>query len=249
VGRRREIGCGDARPIGQSLKESTFAQPATAKNLIKGPSNCQKAIGWLRILRSGFGDEAEGFGAVIGVVAEGLVERVVATRLDERENRVAQQGEVFGSTGLASHAAVFAPNGGILAPVVLVFHRPVLAANLGEPGIAGIAFAQGGEEMAGLVLEVSGVLLFAVMAGDAHQLPRSWKQGGIWIKIADAQFAPFDASVGGLVLGGPVGGTWIEFVFGELLELGLVVLEREENLRPGAGRDQRRFFGSAARRR
>jgi hypothetical protein len=33
-----------------------------------------RAIGWLRIVRSGFGDEAQGFGAVVSVVEEGLVE-------------------------------------------------------------------------------------------------------------------------------------------------------------------------------
>lgn len=157
---------------------------------------------------------------------------------DERGNRVAQQGEVLRATWLATHAAVFAPGGGILAPVVFVFHRPVLAADLGEPGLAGIAFAQGGEEVAGLVLEVSGVLLSAVVAGDAHQLPRSGEEGDIEIKIADAQFAPFDAAVGGLDFGGPVGGTRVELVFRELIEGGLVVLEREEDVRPGAGRDQ-----------
>jgi hypothetical protein len=34
----------------------------------------RRAIGWLRIVRSGFGDEAQGFGAVVSVVEEGLVE-------------------------------------------------------------------------------------------------------------------------------------------------------------------------------
>lgn len=33
-----------------------------------------RAIGWLRIVRGAAEDEAEGFGAVVGVVEEGLVE-------------------------------------------------------------------------------------------------------------------------------------------------------------------------------
>ena len=169
--------------------------------------------------------------------------------LDEREYRIAQQREVLRPAGLASRAAVFAPHRGVFAPVVFVFHRPVPATDLGEPDMAGIAFAQRGQEVAGLGLEVSGALLLAVVPGDAHQLPRSREQGDIKVPFGDPQFAPFDAPVGGLDPGCPRGGTRVKLVPGNLTQRGLVVLEGNKDIRPGGGGDQRRFFGSAGRRR
>lgn len=80
----------------------------------------------------------------------------MAAGLDERQERVAQQGEVSGSSGRAPCAAVLTPGRGILAPVVFVFHRPVLTAYRGKPDVAGVAFTQGGQEVAGLAFEVSG---------------------------------------------------------------------------------------------
>jgi hypothetical protein len=44
------------------------------QNEISKIADHPRAIGWLRIVRSGFGDEAQGFGAVVSVVEEGLVE-------------------------------------------------------------------------------------------------------------------------------------------------------------------------------
>ena len=112
--------------------------------------------------------------------------------LEDREYRIAQEREVLRPTGLATCAAVFAPHCGVFAPVVFVFHRPVPATDFGEADMAGIALAQGGQEVAGLDLEVTGALLLAVVPGDVHQLPRSGEQGDIKIPFADAQFAPFN---------------------------------------------------------
>jgi hypothetical protein len=96
--------------------------------------------------------------------------------------------------------------------------------------------------VAGLDLEVTGALLLAVVPGDAHQLPRSGEQGDIKIPFADAQFAPFNAPVAGLDPGCPRGGTRVKLVSGNLTQGGLVVLEGEEDIRPGGGGDQGRFF-------
>lgn len=73
--------------------------PKSGKEILPWCYHRPRAIGGLRILRSGFGDGAERFDAVVGVVEEGLVERVVTAGFNERENRVAEQGEVSSRHG------------------------------------------------------------------------------------------------------------------------------------------------------
>jgi hypothetical protein len=94
----------------------------------------------------------------------------------------------------------------------------------------------------GLVLEVPGALLLAVIPGEAHQLPRSGERGDVEVEGTDAQFAVFDATVVGLDLGGPVGGPPVKLVTGDLVKGGLIVLESKKDVGAGTQAGQRRFF-------
>ncbi len=68
------------------------------------------------------------------------------------------------------------PHRGVFARVV--FSPPTSAGDrFRQPDVTGVTFAQGGQEVAGLGLEVSGTLFLTVVPGDAHQLPRSGEQG------------------------------------------------------------------------
>lgn len=129
---------------------------------------------------------------------------------DERESSVAQQGEVLRPAGLVADAAVFTPNRGSLAPVVLVFRRPVVAADGGEPGVAGIAFAKGGDGVGSLAPEVPGVGFLTVIRGDAHELSCSGEESGGGVEVTDAQLAPLDSTVAGLFVGGPISGAFVK---------------------------------------
>jgi hypothetical protein len=110
-------------------------------------------------------------------VEEGVVERGMLLRPDEREDGVAQQREVPGSFGFAPRPAVLAPLAGVLFPVVFVFHRPMAAGDFSEPCVARVFFFQTGDELTGFAFEVRSALLFAMPTGQAHQLPRSGEEG------------------------------------------------------------------------
>ena len=187
-------------------------------------------------------DEADGLGAVAGVVEEGLVERGMAVRRHDRQDGVAQESEVFRASGFSPDPAILAPQSGILFPVVLVFHRPMAPCDFGKARVTCILRLQAGDEVAGFALEVRSALLFAMPTRQANQLPRSRKQGGIQIKRSNPQLAPFDPSVLALGLGDPIGGASVELFARELVEGGLVVLEGVEVVTAGGGDDQRRFF-------
>jgi hypothetical protein len=186
-------------------------------------------------------DQAEGFGAVLDVVIEGRVEGAERFRRNQREDRSSEQRQVFRAVGLAADTAVFPPAGGVAAPVVFVFHRPVLAANLRQPGMRDPAFLNAEDEVAGFLFCLAAALRL-VVAGEACQLPRSGKKGVVEVEGGDPQLAVFDAAVAGLGGGGPSGGKRVELLLREGVEGGLVVLEGEIEVGPGAGDGQRGFF-------
>ena len=188
------------------------------------------------------GEEANGFGAMVGVMEEGLIERGMLVRPDECQDRVAQESEVFGTFGFSPRPAILTPQGGILFPVVFVFHRPVAAGDFGKPRVACLPLFQAGEEVAGFAFEPGSTFLFPIKTRETHQLPRSGEQGGVQIQCNRPQLAPFDAPVFALGLGDPVGGTSVEFPTRELIEGGLVVLEGVEVMASGGGDDQCCFF-------
>ena len=102
------------------------------KETTKGTSFCDRAIGWLGAwLGSALGEQADGFGAVLGVMVERGVEGTELFQRDEREKGSPQKRQILGSFGFAPHAAIFTPTGGITPPMVFVFHRPVLATDPG----------------------------------------------------------------------------------------------------------------------
>lgn len=201
-----------------------------------------RAIGWSWILRGGVEDEAGGFGGMLVVMDEGLVKRAVALRFDDGQDRVAQQGEVHRPAGLAPRAAILSPSRGVLAPVVLVLHRPVAANELSQPGVIDVALAQGGDEVPGLALEVAALVLATPIAGAGDQLPRPGEERGGQIETTDAQFAVFDATMVALQLRGPVRRTPVELFAGDPVEGRLVVLEGEQGVAARGDDDQRRFF-------
>lgn len=57
---------------------------------LRVPKALARAIGWSGVMWSGFDDEAQSFGRMFVIVDEGLVERLVASGLDDGEDRVAQ---------------------------------------------------------------------------------------------------------------------------------------------------------------
>jgi hypothetical protein len=187
------------------------------------------------------GEEAEGFGAMRGVVVEPSVEGAELFLRDQRQDGSSQKRQVFGSFGFAPHTAIFPPAGGVAPPVVLVFHRPVLATDLRQSGRCCLAFLKAEDEVAGFLFGFAAELLLMV-AGEAGDLPRSGEEAAVRIKGGDAQFAVFDASVGALGVRDPGGGKVVEFLSGLRVEGGLVVFEGEVKIGPGGGDDQCRFF-------
>ena len=141
-------------------------------------------------------------------MVEGGVERGELFLRDERKDGSPQEGQVFRAVGFAAHAAVFTPAGGITPPVVFVFHRPMLATNPRQSGMANLTFSDAEDEVPGFLFGLAAVLGLMV-AGEARELPGSGEEACVQIKGDDAQLAVLDAAVGAFGGRDPGGGKMI----------------------------------------
>ena len=164
-----------------------------------------------------------GFSAV---VVEAGVETFEGFGVMETQNGSSQQGEDLASAGFfARTRGVFLPLAGVAFPVVLVFHRPVAADGLREPGGASPLTFETGDEVACLAFEFAAFTLDP-FADASNELARAWKGADVLIQIDPGEVAALDASVVFFPVAHPfVGNCGAELVLRELVEGGLVVFE------------------------
>ena len=164
-----------------------------------------------------------GFGAV---VVEAGVEALEGFRGMKPQDGSPQQGENLASAGfLARTRGVFLPQAGVAFPVVFVFHRPVAANGLREPGGASLLAVETGDEVAGLAFEFRAFALNP-FTRDPDELAGVGKGADVLVQIDPGEVAAFDAAVVFFPTAHPfVGDGGGEAALGELVEGGLVVLD------------------------
>jgi hypothetical protein len=154
----------------------------------------RRAIEWLILEGSGFGEEAEGLPGVAGVVVQGRVQGVELCQGDEGEEGSAHQAKVFGPVGVAAGAAVFAPAAGVALPVVFVFNTPLASREGGELGGGLFAGLDAGDEDPAFDAGLPGAQAGGI-AGDHEELPGAGEGGGFLVKFDEVEVAQVNATV------------------------------------------------------
>ncbi len=84
----------------------------------------------------------------------------------------------------------------------------MVASDLRQTGVAVFSFLNAEDEVPGFLFGLATVL-WLMVAGETHHLPRSGEEAGVEVEPGDAQFAVFDAAVVGLGGRDPDGGKCI----------------------------------------